>query len=188
MRLERSEVRYGLGPKTWPRSTVSIDALAPLSRNVALDIGLGFVRPKVAVDSLTLLAGSDRIIVRTPCSKAKRRSKCIAAYTRALINPTPYGYMTCGRCPVPRVPLALVYTRRDEARVVTDLKAFGSSHRRQCSAHGSRGVRRCARSSGGRRRGRRGRPAIGEPFVTTVLSAAMGHVVSQVVPKRHGSV
>ncbi len=63
-------------------------------------------------------------VVRTPCSKARRRSKCMATYTRALANPVPYGRRTCGRCPVAPVPLALVYTRRDEVRVVTDLKAF----------------------------------------------------------------
>ncbi len=62
VRLERSEVRYGLSPKdlaemTYAPSTASISALSPLSQNASLDIGLAFVRPKVAVDSLTLLAG-----------------------------------------------------------------------------------------------------------------------------------
>lgn len=129
LRLERSEVRYGLGSKdlaeaTYAASTASIRALVPLFRNAAVDIGLAFVRPKVAVDSLTFLAGSELTVVRTPCSKARRRSKCMAAYTRALVNPAPYGRRTCGRCPIPSVPLALVYTRRDEVRVVTDLNAF----------------------------------------------------------------
>ena len=48
----------------------------------------------------------------------------MAAYTKALANPVSYGRSTCGRCPVPSFPLALVFTRRDAVRVVTDLKAF----------------------------------------------------------------
>ena len=126
LRLERSEVRYGLGAQdlaemTYAPSTSSIRALSPLNKNESLNIGLAFVRPKVAVDSITLVAFT---VTGTPCSKAKRRSKCKAAYKSALANPAPFGKRTCGRCPVAPVPLALVYTRRDEVRVVTDLKAF----------------------------------------------------------------
>ena len=129
LRLERSEVHYGLGPQdlaemTYAPSTASIDALSRLAQNAALNTGLGFVRPKVAVNSLTLLSGKDRTVAGTPCGRSRRHSKCMAAYTRALVNPAPYGRSTCGRCPVPSFPLALVSTRRDEIREVTDLKAF----------------------------------------------------------------
>jgi hypothetical protein len=129
LRLERSEVRYGLGSKdlaemTYAPSPASIGALSPIAQNAALDIGLAFVRPKVAVDSLTLLGGRDLIVAGNPCGKARRRAKCMASYARALANPTPYGRRSCGRCPVAPVPLALVFTRRDEVRTVTDLKGF----------------------------------------------------------------
>ena len=129
LRLERSEVHYGLGPKDlaermYAPSTVSIGSIARLNPNAAFDVGLSFIRPTVRVDSLTRLVGTAATVTGIPCGKAKRRPTCKAKYARAIETATPYGRSSCGRCPVPSGTLALVYTYRDDVRVVTDLQAF----------------------------------------------------------------
>jgi hypothetical protein len=129
LRLERSEVRYGLGPKdlaegVFAPSTASVSSLSTAVSTSVFDAKLEAVKPSVAVDSLTQLSGPFVIASGKPCGKAKLRSACMAKYKRALANPTPYGRSNCGRCPLAPQPLALIYTRRDEVRLVTDLKAF----------------------------------------------------------------
>ena len=129
LRLERSEVSYGLGPKDlaermYAPSTASIGSIDRLNPNASFDLGLSFIRPTVRVDSLTRLVGTALTVAGTPCGKAKRRATCKAKYARAIDTATPYGRSSCGRCPVPSGTLALVYTHRDDVRVVTDLQAF----------------------------------------------------------------
>jgi hypothetical protein len=114
--------------KTWPRefapSTASVSSLSAAVSTSVFDAKLQAVKPSVAVDSLTQLSGPFVIASGQPCGRAKLRSVCKAKYKKALANPTPYGRSNCGRCPLAPQPLALVYTRRDEVRLVTDLKAF----------------------------------------------------------------
>lgn len=89
-------------------STESISALREFALNTSADIGLKFVRPKVAVDSLTQVAG--RIVCRRrfwdALSKSEADIEVHGSLCRGMASP-PYGVETCGRCPVFPVPLSL---------------------------------------------------------------------------------
>jgi hypothetical protein len=129
LRLERSEARYGLGQKdldegVFAPSIASVGSLNAAVSTSVFDAKLQSVKPSVAVDSLTQLSGPFVIVSGKPCGRAKLRAACKVKYAKALANPTPYGRSNCGRCPVGPQPLVLVYTRRDEVRFVSDLKAF----------------------------------------------------------------
>lgn len=129
LRLERSETRYGLDPQDLAEGAFvptpeSINSLTHQNPVPAAENGLSFLRPAVVVDSLSWLVGRSVTVTGRPCSKATGRAKCLATYKRLLARPSRYGTTQCGRCPVGAQPLALVYTKRDVVRSVTDLKAF----------------------------------------------------------------
>ena len=109
----------------WPVSRqIRVVVRIRLNLNASFDVGLSFIRPTVRVDSLTRLVGTAATVTGIPCGKAKRRATCKAKYARAIATATPYGRSSCGRCPVASGTLALVYTHRDDVRVVMDQKAF----------------------------------------------------------------
>ena len=129
LRLERSEVRYGLSEKDltegfYAPSTASVAALWALMPASAFAQGLSDVRPANPVDSLTKLVGTDRTVAGKPCNKAKRRAACNSRYSGALLSPASYGQTSCGRCPIAPRRQKLVYTRRDDVGSVIDLRAF----------------------------------------------------------------
>ncbi len=129
LRLERSEARYGLGPSDllegfYAPSAASIESISSSELIPTPNAGLAGIRPKVAVDSLTRFEGLLTTVVGKPCSRAKHRVACQVRYAKALANPQAYGRANCGRCPVSPPALALLFTRGDNVRFVSDLRAF----------------------------------------------------------------
>ena len=127
LRLVKSEAHFGLAQldlseRVYTPSIAAIAALRHLGATQEAKSDTSTLRPKTAVDSLTKLSGLSSSVTGKPCNRAKRLSKCLANYNRAIATSAPYGSTICGNCT--KTPLSLVYTRRDEVGTVTDLKVF----------------------------------------------------------------